>query len=65
MKESKLLLTFLTIVIGGMFTGSISWATWVTVNMNNITSSLDKIESNIKVIDWNKIPKKDLNKVFQ
>lgn len=61
--DYSLIVAIIGLVLG--LVGSvIGYATWLAVTINRLHHSIKYINTNLRLIDWEKIPKKDLNTVI-
>lgn len=52
------------IIVGVLTTGMLSWTTWVTIKLMNLHHSIRYLNDNLFLVDWEKLPKKNLNEIF-
>tara|TARA_R110000803_G_scaffold5670_1_gene18716 strand:+ start:9807 stop:10004 length:198 start_codon:yes stop_codon:yes gene_type:complete len=58
--ETKLSYILITVLVGG----GITWTTWVTMKLTKLHISIKYLNDNLFLVDWDKLPKKSLNEVF-
>lgn len=54
----------LIIVSGILLTNIVGWCVYVSITLTKIQNSIKYLNGNIRLIDWEKVPRKNLNEII-
>jgi len=54
----------LAVILGVIFTNIVAWCVYVSMTLTKIQHSIKYMNANLRLIDWEKVPKKNLNDVI-
>lgn len=54
----------IVVVLGIFLTNVVGWCVYVSITLTKIQNSVKYLNTNIRLIDWEKVPKKNLNEII-
>jgi len=53
-----------SVVLGILLANVIAWCVYVSMTLTKIQHSIKYLNTNLRLIDWEKVPKKNLNEII-